>query len=385
MRIVYLHQYFNTPAQGGSLRSYYIAKAMVVAGHEVVIITTHNDTKTAFAEIAGIKVHYLPIAYQNGFGFWRRVTAFFYFAQASYRFVQKLPKPDLIYATSTPLTVGLSALWLKKKLKIPYIFEVRDLWPLVPIALGVLRNPFAKWIAQHWEKRIYQHAQKIIALSPAMQAHVQNIVPQKEVVLVPNMADTGIFSPFSALPTKDKKLTIGYFGTIGYANHLPYFIEIARKAHVLGYSIEFWVVGKGAKLVEVQALAEAYQLDNVHFFPHQNTKALLALLQKVDMVYVSFLDNPALCTTSPNKFFEALACGKLCVVNTKGWLEALVEKNDCGFYANPNKPHEFMEKLQPFLESSELLAQYQHNARLLAEKEFSVEVLTKKMLDAVFK
>ncbi len=388
MKIIYLHQYFNTPEQGGSLRSYYIARAMVVAGHEVSLITTHNKKEYAKINIEGFEVHYLPVIYRNGFSFWRRIHAFFNFAQASYKLAKKLPQHNLIYATSTPLTVGLTALWLKKKLKIPYIFEVRDLWPLVPIRLGILRNPIAQWLTQRWEKKIYQNAQQIIALSPAMQTHVQAIVPHKTVHLIPNMADATLFS-LPAPPKNEskerKKFIVAYLGTISYANHLPYLVEIARfcsLSHTL-FEIEFWIVGKGAKLPEVQALSLAYQLENVRFFSYQNTYNIHTLMAQVDAVYVSFLNNPVLESTSPNKFFEALGAGKLCIVNTKGWLRELVETHACGFYADPNAPESFLAQLTPFLENQALLASYQQNAQILAKKEFSVEVLTKKLMACI--
>lgn len=375
MRIIYLHQYFNTPAQGGSLRSYYIAKAMIEAGHEVVMITTHNQKEADIKNIEGIEVHYLPIPYQNAFGFWQRIRAFFHFAQASYKAVLALPTPAIIYATSTPLTVGLSALWIKKKLKVPYFFEVRDLWPLVPIQLGLLRNPILKWLTKRWEKRIYQNAQKIITLSPAMQTHVKNIVPDKDVCMVPNMAQ-----PLTLTPIKKKIFTVAYFGTVGYANHLEYLVEIAQKCASMELAVEFWIVGKGAKFESVKSLAESYKLTNILFFAHKNTPELQAMLAEVDAVYISFLANPVLGSTSPNKFFEGLAAGKLCVVNTEGWLKDLVEQNQCGFYASPTEPIEFVEKISPFLQNEALLKKYQQNAQNLAEKEFSVELLASKIV-----
>lgn len=382
MKIVYLHQYFNLPEQGGSLRSYYITKALVEAGHEVHMITTHNEPISKTVQQEGFTIHYLPIPYQNAFGFWQRVKAFFYFAQASYKQAQKLPTPDCVYATSTPLTVGLSAWWLKKYLKIPYIFEVRDLWPLVPIALGILRNPIGKWLARYMEKKIYQNATRIITLSPAMQAHVKAIVPQKDVLMIPNMADL----PTQTLPTQTlpEKFVVAYLGTIGYANHLEYLVEIAREAQKQQLtSLEFWIVGKGARQTAIEKLAKEYELHNLRIFPHQGRQDIEKLMTQIQAMYSCFLDNTALTTTSPNKFFDALAYSKLCLVNTKGWLQDLVEHNQCGFYASPHDPQDFLDKLKPFLQDLTLLTQYQQNARKLAENQFSVADLTKKIVKIV--
>ena len=127
MRIIYLHQYFKTPEDGGAIRSYYIAKAMIDRGIEVEMITAHNLPNYQKTIIEGIVVHYLPVSYKNEFGFIKRLYAFAKFAWSSYRFIARIPQADLVYATSTPLTIGLTALKVFRKHNIPYYFEVRDL------------------------------------------------------------------------------------------------------------------------------------------------------------------------------------------------------------------------------------------------------------------
>jgi glycosyltransferase involved in cell wall biosynthesis len=210
-----------------------------------------------------------------------------------------------------------------------------------------------------------------------MQAHVKTIVPTKNVEMVSNMADTSVVLPTQ--PTD--KCVVAYFGTIGYANHLEYLIDIAKEAQTQQQNaLEFWIVGKGARMEAVKSLAQAYNLSNIHFFEHQSTEDLQVMMQKVQAVYVSFLAHPVLATTSPNKFFEALAHSKLCVVNVEGWLRELVEQNMCGFYASPTEPQDFLNQMKPFLQNPALLVQYQQNARLLAEREFSTEILTAKIL-----
>lgn len=140
MRIIYIHQYFVTPEEGGAVRSYHLAKGMVDAGMDVELITTHPNSQYLQKEIEGIKVHYLPIPYDNNFGFLRRLRAFYAFVHQAKRLIKKLALPDLLYITSTPLTTGLIGLWAKRKLQLPFIFEVRDLWPEAPVQVGVIRN-----------------------------------------------------------------------------------------------------------------------------------------------------------------------------------------------------------------------------------------------------
>ena len=127
--ILYIHQYFKTPEDGGALRSYFVAKGLVKRGFNVQMLTTHNKPIRETKIVDGITVQYLPIRYSNDMPFIRRYLAFLKFVFSSIRLCSKRQKSDLIYATSTPLTVGIIALWFKWKQNIPFIFEVRDLWP----------------------------------------------------------------------------------------------------------------------------------------------------------------------------------------------------------------------------------------------------------------
>jgi glycosyltransferase involved in cell wall biosynthesis len=382
LKVIYLHQYFNTPEDGGSLRSYHLAKALIANNIEVEIITAHNQKKYLFKDIEGVKVHYLPIYYDNALGFLGRVWAFIKFMYLAYRQAVKIAGADIVYATSTPLTVGLPALWLKKKKKIPYIFEVRDLWPEAPIQLGFIRNYFLKKYLRRLELTIYKNAKKIVALSPGIYADIQAIVPHQEIYLIPNMADCEGFE-YQESPSKihSNRFIVSYCGTVGLANHLEYLINIATYFQSKGLdSVEFWIIGKGGRLQFIQRLASEKGLQNVRFFPFGSTSEVRNILSQSDAVYISFWNKPILETNSPNKFFDALAAGKLITLNTKGWLKDLIEENSCGFYAHPENPEEFYLKLKPFLTDPSLCRIFQKNARLLAETHFSKTKMQAKFL-----
>jgi hypothetical protein len=142
MRIFYIHQYFRTPEEGGAVRSYHLAKGLAEAGMQIEVITGGNIKSYDQRWIDGIKVHYLPVDYDQKFGFLKRVWAFLEFVRKAKNLIPKLGRADLLYVTSTPLTTGLIGLWAKKKLAIPYIFEVRDIWPEAPIQVGAIKNPW---------------------------------------------------------------------------------------------------------------------------------------------------------------------------------------------------------------------------------------------------
>ena len=182
-RVVYIHQYFKTPEEGGAIRSYHISKGMVDQGIHVEMITSYNKEKYEQKMIGGIRVHYLPINYSNELSSTKRYIAFFKFVWAAIKLAQKLPKPDLYYATSTPLTVGIIALWMKWTRHIPYIFEVRDLWPEAPIQFGIIKSPLLKFLSLKLEKLIYKNAHRIIALSPGIEKGILNKFEKAIVIL----------------------------------------------------------------------------------------------------------------------------------------------------------------------------------------------------------
>ncbi|WP_265734406.1 glycosyltransferase [Tamilnaduibacter salinus] len=132
----------------GGTRSYEMALRLVRKGHEVHVVTSSTDLTSDsdkwFVEtIDGITVHWLPVAYSNSMGFVRRLLAFSEFARKAGRYASKL-EADVVFATSTPLTIAIPGIKASKALNAPMVFEVRDLWPDIPIALGVLKSPITQ-------------------------------------------------------------------------------------------------------------------------------------------------------------------------------------------------------------------------------------------------
>ncbi len=390
MKIIYLHQYFLTPEKGGAIRSYHLAKSLVEAGHEVEVITSHNHPVYHFENVEGIKVHYLPVFYENNLNFIGRLLSFIKFIYRAYIKATEIEYVDLCYATSTPLTIGIIAIWLKRMYRIPFYFEVRDLWPEAPIQMGLIKNYFIKKYLFYLEKKIYKKATKIIALSPGIEESIKNIVPKKDIYLIPNFSDCVFFHPEEkTLRLEDKfnvkgKFVISYFGAIGKANHLEYLIDAALSLSKNKIEhIHFIIAGKGSELFMIKEKVKNLHLTNITFIGFINKYSLHEMLTITDAVYISFAKKPIMETNSPNKFFDALASGKLCISNTKGWTKELIEKNECGFYYDPEKPDDFINKIMPYTNVKNLLTTAQHNARMLAEKEFSKDIIVEKLLNLI--
>ncbi len=385
-RILYIHQYFKTPQEGGAIRSYYLSKGLVENGFEVEMVTSHNEPMVRTKEVDGIKVHYLPVAYNNEMGAVKRILAFLKFVRVSKRYIKKLQKPDLAYVTSTPLTVGLIGLWLKKKLSIPFIFEVRDLWPTAPIEMGVIKNRLLQQYLYRLESRIYREAEKVVALSPGMRDWIKKVAPEKDVYMIPNMADCQFFKKEMKDPKlidfyhAEEPLVITYMGSIGATNHLDYLLEIAEQALNRKLNVSFKVVGKGSQLRNIKLNSFLKKLTNIEFIGYQNKEGVRRILNVTDATYVSFANVSVLATNSPNKLFDSLAAGKLTIVNSTGWTKDLVERYKCGFYADPENPIEFIEKLSLFLKDRNLLEAHKNNARSIAEKLYSRRLQVDKLV-----
>ena len=184
MKITYLHQYFNTPDIPGGTRSYEMARRLVAMGHEVNMLTTWRKekeqwlprfpkNKSGWFETyeAGIKVHWLPVPYSNRMGFGERIRAFFQFALRGAQRAAALDA-DIVFATSTPLTIALPAVYAARRRKVPMVFEVRDLWPEMPIAMGALQSPLQIRAARALESWAYRNAAAVVALSRGMKQGV---------------------------------------------------------------------------------------------------------------------------------------------------------------------------------------------------------------------
>jgi glycosyltransferase involved in cell wall biosynthesis len=384
VKVLILHQHFNTPGEGGALRSYYLAKALVDQGMQPIVITGRGQPPAKTVTLEGIEIHYVPVAYDNRFGFWKRSISFLQYVWQSIRLAGRIKDVKICYAISVPLTVGLAASGIKLLFRIPFIFEVGDLWPDAPIQMGFVRSYFLKWLLYGLERFIYSDAQSIVALSDKIKSEIEKKAKGKIVHVIPNMADTDFYQWESKHPVLEKKFNtegkfvVSYIGAIGLANGLDYFVECARASQRAGLPVHFILCGEGAMVDSLKRIAQQYQLQNFSLIPFQNRDGVKELMNLTDAAFICYKPLPVLETGSPNKYFDALASGKLILVNFGGWIREEIEKEMCGCYINQKQPSEFVRTIQPFIDSRKLLAEYQQASRRLAEAKYTRRMLTKK-------
>lgn len=379
-----LHQHFKIPQHGGAIRSYYLAKALVEKGLDAIVITAHNEPGYIKKRIEGIEVHYLPVLYDNHFGFYKRVYAFVQFTFKAVKFASRYKDADLCYAISVPLTTGVAAAWIRQKYKIPFIFEVGDLWPDAPVQMGFVRNWLLRWGLYKVESVVYSRARSIVALSPAIREIIHKKAPGKIIHLLPNMADTDFFRAEEKHPVlEDKfnvrgKFVVSYLGAIGVANGLDYFLECAKASQQSGLGVHFLICGEGAMLDNLEQSAQEMLLQNLTFIPFRNRDGVAEVMNVTDAAFTCYKPVIILETGSPNKYFDGLAAGKLTIINFGGWIRKEIEREACGIYVDPQNPEDFVQKIKPFLDNNDLLERYQQAGRLLAEKKYSRKILGEK-------
>lgn len=391
MRILYFHQYFGTPREVGATRSYEFARRFVAAGHQVTMVNArdHSEPWTTGGllhrhTVDGIDVLTLRAAYCDGrYGttvpYSRRIMHFIEFAIVGCWVALRIPRHDVVFATSTPLTIGIPGMFTSKVWRVPLVFEVRDLWPEGPIQMGALRHPALVAAARWLERTIYRHSARIVALSPGMADGIrQTGVPDDKISIIPNASDIDLFSPdidgseFRAQFGLEEKFVCSYFGTMGEANDLTYVVRAAQILQDRGDDkIVFVLCGTGKRRPELEAFCRTNSISNVLFcgpIPKEDVPGLVAAS---DVCMTIFKNCPVWGTSSPNKFFDSLAAGKPVLMNVHGWLRDLVEQHKVGRCVEPDSAESIIEQATYLRDHPELRAQYGKNARRLAEERFS--------------
>lgn len=395
MHVLYFHQHFSTPKGSTGSRSYEMAQALIRAGHSVTMVCgSYEQSETGLTNpfkdgrrrgvADGIDIIEFELAYANHMGFAKRVAVFARFALGSTLVALREPA-DVVFATSTPLTAGIPGIisrWLKRK---PFVFEVRDLWPELPRAMGVISSPIVLWLLSVLEWVSYRSADRLVGLSPGI---VKGIaargVPSDRITMIPNGCDLDIFtSPKQAWRpegVRDDQLLAIFTGTHGDANGLDAVLNAAAELKARGRDdIRIGLFGRGREKSALEARAARESLDNVLFHDPIPKARLADLMAGADIGLQILRNVPAFYFgTSPNKFFDYIASGLPVLNNYPGWLAGLIEEHDCGIVVPPDDPQAFADALISAAEDREALRRMGIGARGLAASDFSRRELSMK-------
>lgn len=400
MKILYFHQHFSTPKGSAGIRSYAMAQSLIRNGHQVTMVCgSFGAGQTGLTQpfnkgmrrgmVDGIDIIEFELPYSNALSFLKRILIFLSFAFKSIK-VALTEQYDVVFATTTPLTAGIPGIFAKWFRRKPFVFEVRDLWPELPKAMGVIKNPIVLWMMSVLEWTSYHSADRLVGLSPGIVDGIikRGIAPEK-VASIPNGCDLDIFAsehqawrPEGVQPTD---LMAIFTGTHGLANGLNAVLDAAAELKKRQRTdIKLVLVGDGMQKKALLERAVELQLDNVIFHDPVNKAKLAGLMASADIGLQVLANVPAFYYgTSPNKFFDYISAGLPVLNNYPGWLAELITKEQCGFAVPPENPQAFADALEQAANQREKLIEMGRNGQQVAREQFNRSILSQKFSDWV--
>lgn len=403
MRILYIHQHFDTPSGTGGTRSYAFARSLVADGHHVTMVCgasgrSNTNLRQPFVGgrrrgvIDGIDVIEYRIGYATSDNIATRIGKFLRFGIAATR-IALSHDYDLIFCTSTPLTAavpGILAHHLRRK---PFVFEVRDLWPELPRALGVT-NPALLDAMSILEWSAYHSADRVVGLAPGIvEGIARRGIAKSRISFIPNGCDLELFGDVpprhasEMLPGRiaPSDFVCVYAGAHGIANGLDALLAAAAALKRAGRDdIKLLLIGNGATKPGLVTEAKARTLDNLVFCDSVSKVDLIPLLRGADAGLQLLKNIPAFYDgTSPNKFFDYLAAGIPIIVNYPGWIGELVREFDCGLNVAPDDPEAFAKAVVGAADAKTAWKAKGRNSLSLARARFDRRELAKQFADAL--
>lgn len=399
MKVIYFHQHFTTPKVGGAIRSYEFAQRLIQRGHQVIMVTggrkdmfnlQEADKKNVYrGNIDGIDVIQIALPYSNSDSLLKRAMTFLKFALKSIHYAMH-EEYDIAYSTTTPLTAGIPCIWAKWFRGKKYIFEVRDLWPELPKALG-MKNPIALWGMSLLEKVSYMNACACVGLAPGIcEGIARRAQKGKKIALIPNGCDLDLFKPGNREDLKvdgilsTDKVAI-FTGAHGIANGLDAVLDAAKVLLKRGRTdIKFLLIGNGKQKPMLMKRVQEESISNCIFLGPMPKQELSEIVCCSDIGMQILANVPAFYYgTSPNKFFDYITAGLPVLNNYPGWLADIIKQNNCGVVVEPNNPEAFADGLIYIADNPVLREELGRNARTLAEKEFDRNKLGTRFVDFI--
>lgn len=398
MKVLYFHQHFSTPKGAVGIRSYEMARRLVARGHQVTLVCgSYGSGETGLQQpfvggrrrgiVEGIDVVEFDLVYSNNDGLLKRAITFTRFALRSIG-LALTESYDLVFATTTPLTAGIPgvcARWLRGK---PFVFEVRDLWPELPKAMGVIRNPLVLGAMSVLEWVSYRSANRLIGLSPGIVEGIAKRGVKRELIaLIPNGCDLDIFNgdaePWRPEQVGADDLLAVFAGTHGMANGLDAVLDAAAELKQRGrQDIKLLLIGQGKLKSSLQERAKREALESVVFQDPVNKARLAGLMASADVGLQILANVPAFYYgTSPNKFFDYIAAGLPVLNNYPGWLAGMIRENRCGFAVEPDNPQAFADALEQAASDRSVIEEMGRRGRDLAVREFDRDLLANRFVD----
>jgi glycosyltransferase involved in cell wall biosynthesis len=362
VNILYISQYFPPEMGAPAARVSELARHWVKASHQVTVLTgfpnhpmgvvplqyrtrmRHFVCRERIDGIEVVRTWLLPLPNRKAY---ERILNYSSFCLSSSLTGMFLKRPDLIIATSPQLLVGQTGWWLSRLKKVPFVFEIRDLWPESLSAVGVAgENSFLNRGLGALANFLYRACQHIIVVTPAFRDELtrNRKLPVEKISVVENGVETDLFSPNSegillrpALRLQGK-FVVSYIGTLGLAHDLTTALEAAARLRELLPDVVLQFVGEGADKARLISIAKERRLSNVRFLPEQPRESIPGLIATSDVCLVTLKKAEVFKTVIPTKMLEFMACGKPIVASVDGQARRIFEMAHAGIFVEPENP-----------------------------------------------
>ena len=399
MKILLIHQAFQTLGGAGGTRHYEFAQHCIEQGHEFVVVASDvsyldarkMDKSRAVEVIDDIKIKRASTPTYIHRGFFWRIIAFFVYMFSSFWSAIREPKVDLIMGTSPSLFQAFSAAWVAILKRKPFFLEVRDLWPDFAIEMGILNSKILIFMAKRVESFIYWRAKHILVNSPAYVDYLveRGIKPEK-ISLIPNGVDPKMFEG-EADPDRirnefslNEKFVVTYAGAIGPANDIPTIVRGAERIKDKA-EIHFLLVGGGKALEEVKALVKEKDLKNVTIAGVRQKSEMADVLAASNACVATLQNIPMFKMTYPNKIFDYMAATKPIVLGIDGVIRKVVEEGKGGIFVEPGNDEQLADAVVWMFENQSDAAKMGETGRDYVCQHFNREQHAKDFCDLIEK
>jgi len=354
MHILLIHQAFAAIYEPGGTRHYEIAQKLTERGHEVTIITSPVSYLTgksmrenipwvekqeAEPGITIVRAYTYPALHRS---FVHRVFSFLSFMVSSFFIGLTVKDIDLVWGTSPPIFQSVTAWALARIKRVPFLLEVRDLWPAFAIAVGILQQPILIRAAEWLERFLYRHADQVVVNSPGFIDHLHSH-GAIHVELVPNGADTSKFDPqakgenFRHIHGLADEFIALYAGAHGMSNDLGVMLAAAEML-INRDDIILVLLGDGKEKPALQSQARDMALTNLKFIPPIPKKEIPSALAAADACIAILKPIPLYATVYPNKVFDYMAAGRPVVLAMEGVIREVIMSANSGIAIPPGDP-----------------------------------------------
>lgn len=374
MNILLISNNFPPEVNALATRSYEHARIWAQNGGNVEVITdnpnypegkiyTGYSNVYTYERVDKIKVHRVPMYIAENKGTIKRILSYVSFMVSAVWYSRKLTsKPAVILASSPQIFSALAGLLISRWKKIPFILEIRDLWPESIVAVGAMKRNAIIRFFEKIEMLLYKKAQHIVVVTEAFrQAIIDKGIEPDKISVLKNGVDLKFFS---TSPDKEKlkkielkhglggKFVVSYMGTIGMAHKVDILFEAARRSN--NDAIVYLVIGTGAEQDTIKRLQEKYALPNFFLIDKQPKELMPYYLSLTDVFIVHLKDVPLFRTVIPSKIFEAMAMKKPLVAGVEGETRTIIEKSGAGIPVRPEDPDEMNKAIEQLYQDKDL-------------------------------